>query len=69
MNTNHLVNTKEPYRIDVHHHVMPAFYLEALERIGKRITFGIRLPDWSLDAHPLRSPPAHQGRPLQTAFD
>jgi predicted TIM-barrel fold metal-dependent hydrolase len=51
MNTNHPVNTKEPYRIDVHHHVMPEFYLEALERIGKRITFGIRLPDWSLDAH------------------
>ena len=51
MNTKHPVNTKEPYRIDVHHHVMPAFYLEALERIGKRVTFGIRLPDWSLDAH------------------
>jgi predicted TIM-barrel fold metal-dependent hydrolase len=51
MKTNHPVNTKEPYRIDVHHHVLPKFYLEALERIGRRTTFGVRLPDWSLDAH------------------
>jgi predicted TIM-barrel fold metal-dependent hydrolase len=51
MKANHTVNTREPYRIDVHHHVLPKFYLEALERVGKRTTFGVRLPDWSLEAH------------------
>jgi predicted TIM-barrel fold metal-dependent hydrolase len=50
MKANHMVNTKEPYRIDVHHHVLPKFYREALERV-KRTTFGVRLPDWSLEAH------------------
>jgi predicted TIM-barrel fold metal-dependent hydrolase len=51
MNTNHKVDTRMPYRIDVHHHVMPPFYLEALERAGKRIKFGIYIPDWTLEAH------------------
>ena len=51
MSANHKINTKEPYRIDVHHHVLPGFYLQALETLGKRTTFGIRLPDWSLKAH------------------
>jgi predicted TIM-barrel fold metal-dependent hydrolase len=51
MKANHQVNPKEPYRIDVHHHVLPEFYLEALERIRRRTIFGVRLPDWSLDAH------------------
>jgi predicted TIM-barrel fold metal-dependent hydrolase len=50
MKANHMVNTKEPYRIDVHHHVLPKFYREALERV-KTTTFGVRLPDWSLEAH------------------
>jgi hypothetical protein len=31
MKANHPVNTKVPYRIDVHHHVLPRFYLEASE--------------------------------------
>jgi predicted TIM-barrel fold metal-dependent hydrolase len=51
MKANQSLNTKEPYRIDVHHHVLPRFYLEALEKVGKRNMFGIRLPDWSLEAH------------------
>jgi predicted TIM-barrel fold metal-dependent hydrolase len=51
MKANQQVNTREPYRIDVHHHVLPEFYLAALERIGRRTIFGVRLPDWSLDAH------------------
>jgi len=51
MNASQAVSTKNPYRIDVHHHVLPEFYLQALERMGKRTTFGIRLPDWSLQAH------------------
>lgn len=45
------VNTKEPYRIDVHHHVLPKFYLETLEKVGSITMFGIVLPDWSLEAH------------------
>jgi predicted TIM-barrel fold metal-dependent hydrolase len=51
MKANHPVNTKAPYRIDVHHHFLPKFYLEALESVGKRITFGVRLPDWFPEAH------------------
>jgi predicted TIM-barrel fold metal-dependent hydrolase len=47
---NDPVNTKVPYRIDVHHHVLPKFYIEALER-GGTTTFGVVLPDWSLEAH------------------
>ncbi len=47
---NDPVNTKVPYRIDVHHHVLPKFYVEALER-GGTTTFGVVLPDWSLEAH------------------
>ena len=51
MKTNQKINTSEPYRIDVHHHILPKFYLEARERVGKRIIFGLRLPDWSMDRH------------------
>lgn len=51
MKMNPDVNTRQPYRIDVHHHVLPKFYLEARERVGIRVIFGIRLPDWSVDAH------------------
>jgi hypothetical protein len=51
MKANHMVNTSEPYRIDIHHHVLPKFYLEAQARVGKMTTFGVPLPDWSLEAH------------------
>ena len=51
MKANHPVNTREPYRIDVHHHVLPEFFLKALERLGKRTIFNLRLPDWYLEAH------------------
>ena len=51
MKANHPVNTREPYRIDVHHHVLPEFFLKALDRMGKRTIFELRLPDWSLKAH------------------
>jgi predicted TIM-barrel fold metal-dependent hydrolase len=51
MKANQPVNTKRPYRIDVHHHFLPGFYLQALESVGKRSTFGIRLPDWSVEEH------------------
>lgn len=51
METNRSVDIRKPYRIDVHHHVLPDFYLEALEKVGKRTIFGLRLPDWSLEKH------------------
>jgi hypothetical protein len=46
MKVNHLVNTSEPYRIDVHQHILPEFYLEIQARVGKTTTFGVTLPDW-----------------------
>jgi hypothetical protein len=51
MKANHMVNTSEPYRIDIHHHVLPQFYLEAQARVGKMTAFGVPLPDWSQEAH------------------
>jgi hypothetical protein len=51
MKANHPVNKEVPYRIDVHHHVLPKVYLETLERVGKTTTFGVVLPGWSLEAH------------------
>ena len=46
------VNTEVPYRIDVHHHVLPRFYVETLEKVGSVMTtLGGGLPDWSLEAH------------------
>jgi predicted TIM-barrel fold metal-dependent hydrolase len=49
---NHKVNTKEPYRIDVHHHVLPRFYLATLERVSNiTAMFGVELPEWSPEAH------------------
>ncbi len=52
MKTNQLVNTKEPYRIDVHHHVLPKFYRETLKKVSSITSmFGVMLPDWTLEAH------------------
>ena len=51
MKANHPVNTKVPYRIDVHHHVLPRFYMETLEKVSSTTMFGVILPDWSLEAH------------------
>jgi predicted TIM-barrel fold metal-dependent hydrolase len=51
MKPTHPVNTKAPYRIDVHHHVLPKFYLATLEKVSTLTMFGIVLPDWSLKAH------------------
>jgi len=51
MNANHPVDTRQPYRIDVHHHVLPRFFVETLERVGNLISFGALLSDWSLDKH------------------
>jgi predicted TIM-barrel fold metal-dependent hydrolase len=51
MKTSHPVDTKVPYRIDVHHHVLPRFFVETLERVGNLTSFGVLLSDWSLEAH------------------
>jgi 6-methylsalicylate decarboxylase len=37
--------------IDVHSHVLPDFYLEALQRAGVTNIDGFPTPDWSLTAH------------------
>jgi predicted TIM-barrel fold metal-dependent hydrolase len=51
MKTNQ-VNTKEPYRIDVHHHVLPKFYRETLKKVSSITSmFGVMLPDWTVEAH------------------
>ena len=51
MKSNHPVNTREPYRIDVHHHVLPKFYTDTLEKVGSLTIFGIFIPDWSIESH------------------
>ena len=51
MKANRPVNTKVPYRIDVHHHVLPKFFFETLERVGITATVGMVSLDWSLQAH------------------
>jgi predicted TIM-barrel fold metal-dependent hydrolase len=40
----------EPYRIDVHHHVLPPVYVQALTRIGAAQSGGASLPPWDLAA-------------------
>lgn len=36
--------------IDVHHHILPPFYLEALEKAGIPKKYGITLPNWSINS-------------------
>ncbi|MFC2004744.1 amidohydrolase family protein [Chloroflexota bacterium] len=37
----------QPYRIDVHHHIIPPFYVAVLESLGITTSFGLRFPNWS----------------------
>ena len=37
----------QPHRIDVHHHILPSFYVAALEGIGITTSFGLPFPKWS----------------------
>lgn len=40
-----------PYRIDVHHHIIPSFYVEALRQVGiTEAVSGVSFPTWSIDA-------------------
>jgi 6-methylsalicylate decarboxylase len=36
--------------IDVHHHILPGFYRDALNEAGIPKKFGISLPEWTLDS-------------------
>ncbi|MGD8465905.1 MAG: amidohydrolase family protein [Anaerolineae bacterium] len=45
------VNTKVPYRIDIHHHVLPRFFFETLERADITSTLGMLGSGWTLEAH------------------
>lgn len=42
--------TIQPHRIDVHHHILPPEYVQALAQIGQSQSGGSALPDWSSDA-------------------
>jgi len=35
------------YRIDIHHHIVPKFYVGTLKEIGITTCFGLAFPDWS----------------------
>ena len=39
-----------PYRIDVHHHIIPQEYLESLVSIGVTSPGGVAFPEWSAEA-------------------
>lgn len=41
---------QEPHRIDVHHHIVPPEYVEALAGIGVETSGGVPFPDWSPEA-------------------
>ena len=51
MSARRSVNTKVPYRIDIHHHVLPRFFFETLEQAGITSTLGMLGSGWSLDTH------------------
>ena len=38
-----------PYRIDVHHHIMPSEYVKELAAEGVTSALGVRFPEWSLE--------------------
>lgn len=46
----HLSKNKQPYRIDVHHHILPSVYIDALASIGQSTSGGVKFPAWSLEA-------------------
>jgi len=35
-----------PYRIDIHHHIVPAAYIAALDKIGVTNALGREFPEW-----------------------
>jgi 6-methylsalicylate decarboxylase len=41
--------SQEPHRIDVHHHVFPPGYVDAVERHGDHDSGGVPFPKWSVE--------------------
>jgi predicted TIM-barrel fold metal-dependent hydrolase len=49
MNTTDHTNFTQPHRIDVHHHIIPPVYLEAMRRVGIANPIpGVDYPDWDV---------------------
>lgn len=42
--------TEKPYRIDVHHHIIPIDYVDSLAKIGVSSSLGVNLPSWSVES-------------------
>jgi predicted TIM-barrel fold metal-dependent hydrolase len=42
---------KRCYRIDIHNHIVPKFYVEELRNMGIVTSFGLPFPEWSVDQH------------------
>ena len=67
-----------PYRIDVHHHIIPSEYVKALAAVGVTSALGVRFPEWSSEktlemmdrmASRQRSHPSRARRPLSAMPD
>lgn len=49
MNTTDHTSFTQPHRIDVHHHIIPSVYLEAMRRVGIADPIpGVDYPDWDV---------------------
>ncbi len=49
MNTTDRTSFTQPHRIDVHHHIIPPVYLEAMRRVGIADPIpGVDYPDWDV---------------------
>ena len=44
---NEKYRKSKQYRIDIHHHIIPQFYVEALKSIGITTSFGLPFPKWT----------------------
>ena len=40
----------KPFRIDVHHHIIPPDYVDSLAKIGVSSSLGVNLPSWSVES-------------------
>lgn len=45
------IDAMQPQRIDIHHHIIPPFYREAVQRAGLATPIpGVRFPDWDVES-------------------
>jgi predicted TIM-barrel fold metal-dependent hydrolase len=42
--------TKRIEKIDVHHHIMPSWYVEAVQAAGEKDAGGVAFPEWSVES-------------------